>query len=138
MKNAWMPIAVLGLLVFRSAAAQDLSATPKEPLLQKGDGMLVQIEQVGGHIPSYREIVDSDGHIQLPFLGLMPAAGKTVSDLTREMEEAYAAAGLSTNAEVTLQVITHFDPPPEREKLVRSSSSRRPMPVSDIPPVPLE
>ena len=45
--------------------------------LRKGDALLVHIEGLGGGLPEYREIVDSDGQIELPFLGMVAAAGKT-------------------------------------------------------------
>ena len=113
------------------AAAQD--DPPPPDTLRPGDALLVRIENLGGRLPAYREIVDSDGDIELPFLGMMPAAGKSIPALEADMAAAYAAARLASNAAVQIRFITHFDPAPDRATLVRAESPRIPVPAS-LPP----
>ena len=125
-------------LIARTAALVLLSArfagaeTNAVPLL-KGDAILVRIDGVGGGLPEYREIVDSQGHVEVPFLGLMAAEGKIPGALATEMAAAYATAGLSAGASVRITLITHFDPPPDREKLVRIQDPRIPAPAAAPP-----
>lgn len=116
------------------AAAQD--DPPPPDTLRPGDALFVRIENLGGRLPAYREIVDSDGDIELPFLGMMPAAGKSIPALEADMAAAYAAARLASNAAVQIRFITHFDPAPDRASLVRSESPRIPVPAPDafLPP----
>jgi protein involved in polysaccharide export with SLBB domain len=109
--------------VFPAFAGEEEPAAP----LRKGDAILVDIGSLGGGLPAYREIIDSQGNIELPFLGLIPAGGKTPATLEAEMAEAYATARLSTNAIVHITFITHFEPPPARENLVRVQDPRRPV-----------
>lgn len=117
-----------------SAAAQD--DPPPPDTLRPGDALFVRIENLGGRLPAYREIVDSDGDIELPFLGMMPAAGKSIPALEADMAAAYAAARLASNAAVQIRFITHFDPAPDRATLVRAESPRIPVPAPDafLPP----
>lgn len=116
------------------AAAQD--DPPPPDTLRPGDALFVRIENLGGRLPAYREIVDSDGDIELPFLGMMSAAGKSIPSLEADMAAAYAAARLASNAAVRIRFITHFDPAPDRASLVRSESPRIPVPAPDafLPP----
>lgn len=126
--------AAFGLLGagLRPAAAEETG--PAGPL-RKGDALLIRIEGLGHGLPAYREIVDSDGNIKLPFLHLLPAAGKEIPALETEMAAAYAAAGLATNAGVEVTFITHFEPPPNRANLVRIENPRQPVPAANgLPP----
>jgi len=128
---------VLGICIASTSlrAEDEIQPNPLTPL-SKGDAMLIRIENVGGGIPEYREIVDSDGNIKLPFLELLSAVGKTKANLAREIAEAYLVANLSTNTAVQLKVVTHFEPPPDRKTLVRTQDPRRP--VSIPPRAPLQ
>ena len=103
---------------------------PAPAPLQKGDALLVRIENLGGGLPEYREIVDSDGHIEVPFLGFLPVDGKLPDAVAAEMAEAYAKAKLASNAVIRITFVTHFEPPPARATLVRSQDPRRPVPVT--------
>lgn len=128
---------MLSVLLWWSCAltegtAQGLNRNPLAPL-SKGDGLLIRIQNVGGGIPQYREVIDSDGNIKLPFLGLLSAVGKTTNRLSEEMAETYATARLSTNATVQITVVTSFSPPPDRETLVRGDDPRKPVPIEDTP-----
>jgi protein involved in polysaccharide export with SLBB domain len=116
-------------------ADDEFTPNPLTPL-SKGDAMLIRIENVGGGIPKYREIVDSDGNIKLPFLGLMSAVGKTKADLATEIAEAYLTARLSTNTAVQLRIVNHFEPPPDRDTLVRTQDPRRPVSIPAHAPLP--
>jgi protein involved in polysaccharide export with SLBB domain len=111
-----------------SAAAQE---PPLNAPLQKGDALLVRIEGLGGGLPEYREIVDSEGNIEIPFLGFLPAEGKLPAAVAADMTDAYTKAKLATNALVHITVVTHFDPPPARAALVRSQDPRRPVPAGE-------
>lgn len=126
--------AVLLLTFSLSAAAQN--DPPAPDILRPGDALFVRIDRLGGHLPAYREIVDSDGDIELPFLGMMPAAGKSIPALEADMAAAYATARLASNAAVQIRFITHFDPAPDRATLVRAESPRIPVPAPDafLPP----
>lgn len=132
MKKALLFLILASLLWGGSSAAQNPNRNPLAPL-SKGDGLVIQIEHVGGSIPKYREVIDSDGNIKLPFLGLLSAVGKTTKRLSEEMAEAYATARLSTNASIQITVITSFSPPPDRETLVRGNDPRKPVPLEDTP-----
>jgi protein involved in polysaccharide export with SLBB domain len=125
------------LLAARAALGQTLppASEPRDPAtpLRMGDALLVRIDGLGGRLPEYREIVDSDGRIELPFLGFLPAAGKALAEVEAEMAAAYAAAGLASNATARLTFIAHFEPPPDRNNLVRIQDPRRPVPTSDAP-----
>ena len=132
----FLPICAMGMLaVGRVFAAEPEANGP----LCKGDALLIHIEGIGGGLPAYREIVDSDGNIKLPFLQLMAAAGKAIPALEADMAAAYAAAGLATNAVVHITFITHFEPPPARANLVRIENPRRPVPAAEgLPPPPAD
>jgi protein involved in polysaccharide export with SLBB domain len=119
----------------RGVAAEDAA---NADILHKGDAILVRIENMGGGLPEYREIVDSEGQIELPFLGFLAAEGKLPAALEAEMAAAYATAQLSTNAIVHLTFITHFDPPPERKNLIRIQDPRRPVPAAETNATPLK
>lgn len=123
------------LLLLGATAGPALAgeAEPAAPL-RKGDAILVDIGSLGGGLPAYREIIDSQGNIELPYLGFISADGKTPAALEADMVEAYATARLSTNAAVHITFITHFEPPPARETLVRVQDPRRPAPATAPPP----
>ncbi len=122
-----------------SSPAEDESIADATEPLNKGDAILIRIDGVGGGIPTYREIVDADGNIELPYLGFLPADGKLPADLEAEMADAYADARLSTNASAHITYVTHFNPPPDRETLRRSGDPRQPVPApttSEVLPTP--
>ena len=119
----------------RSAPAEDPSSGASSAL-RKGDAVFVCIEGVGGGIPEYREIVDSDGNIELPFLGFHLAEGKSIPSLEAEMAAAYVEANLATTASVRITYATHFEPLPDRANLVRAQDPRRPVPAQTIPSAP--
>jgi protein involved in polysaccharide export with SLBB domain len=114
--------------------AQEETAAPA--ILRPGDALLVRIENLGGGLPEYREIVDAAGQIELPYLGMLDAAGKTLPALQAEMADAYATARLATNATIHITIVTHFEPPPARETLIRSADPRLPVPAADAFPQP--
>lgn len=127
------PILAAGLLfgMLSSAGAE----APRESIsLRKGDALLVRIEGLSGNLPEYREIVDSDGRIELPFLGFMDAADKTIAQVEAEMAAAYVDARLASNITARIQVVTHFDPPPDRANLVRHQDPRQPVPAAEALP----
>ena len=130
-----LPPVRIGLfaLLLGLAAAQ---AQPPDTL-RKGDALLIRIDRVGGGIPEYREIVDSDGQIELPFLGLIAAAGKTPDATAADMAAAYAQAELATQAVVRIEIVTHFEPPPARATLKRAEDPRQPVPAAGVPPAPV-
>lgn len=117
----------LALLLLGGGAAAP-AQTPET--LRKGDALLIRIDRVGGGIPEYREIVDSDGQIEMPFLGFLAAESQTIAAVETQMAASYATARLSTNAAVHISYITHFEPPPPRANLVRIQDPRRPVPAS--------
>ncbi|HPJ57435.1 MAG TPA: polysaccharide biosynthesis/export family protein [Kiritimatiellia bacterium] len=131
---AFLLAAALLMPLCPPASAED--DPPPPDTLRPGDALFVRIDRLGGHLPAYREIVDSDGDIELPFLGMMSAAGKSIPSLEADMAAAYAAARLASNAAVRIRFITHFDPAPDRASLVRSESPRIPVPAPDafLPP----
>lgn len=126
MKRIWLAIVGLGLALAFPSGAQD--APPTE--LHKGDALLIHIEGVGGGLPAYREIVDSAGNIDLPFLGPLAADGKSLATLEAEISTAYTAAQLGDSPVVQITYITHFDPPPERSRLVRIQDPRQPATIA--------
>lgn len=113
-------------------AEEDAPAAVPAPL-NKGDALLIRIEGLGGGLPEYREVVDSDGNIELPFLGFLSADGKLPAALAAEMSAAYSNAKLSATSSVQITFVTHFDPPPSRTNLVRSQDPRRPIPAPGGP-----
>ena len=136
----WSALLLLAAALF--LRAEPLCAADAPPPLRKGDALLVRIEGLGGGLPEYREIVDSDGRVELPFIGFHVAEGKTLPELAAEMAAVYADAGLASNASVQITFATHFDPPPQRSVLIRSKDPRRPVPSDDLsvpaadPPAP--
>ena len=117
----------------RSAPAEDPSSGASSAL-RKGDAVFVCIEGVGGGIPEYREIVDSNGQIELPFLGFHVAEGKSIPALEAEMAAAYSTANIATSASVRINYAAHFEPPPARSTLVRVQDPRRPAPATNAFP----
>lgn len=117
------------------AAAQDPLPSPPAAL-SPGDALLVRIGNVGGGIPPYRDIVDRDGRIEMPFLGFLHVEGQTVAEVEAGMAAAFAEARLSTNAAVRITYVAHFDPPPDRETLIRTQDPRRPVPAGQALPAP--
>ncbi|MDD2240515.1 MAG: polysaccharide biosynthesis/export family protein [Kiritimatiellae bacterium] len=128
-------LALVALLAMPLAAlrAQDATDRPPDAPLHAGDALLIRIDNIGGRLPAYREIIDRDGDIELPFLGMMAADGKSIPALQEEMAAAYNQARLASNATVTITYITHFDPPPDRATLVRAAPPRIPVPAA-LPP----
>ena len=126
------------VLVLLAVAATAFAAddAPAAGPLRPGDALLVRIEGLGGNLPAYREIVDSDGQIELPFLGLIAAAGKTPDATAADMAAAYAQAELATQAVVRIEIVTHFEPPP-RATLKRAEDPRQPVPAAGVPPAPV-
>ena len=127
----------LGLLLFCGVLPCPVpagDAAAEAAPLRKGDALLVRIEGLGGGLPEYREIVDRDGNIEVPFLGFLSADGKTPAAVEAEMAASYAEARLGTTAVVRITLVTHFDPPPERSVLIRSEDPRRPVPAPTAPP----
>lgn len=124
-----LPLLLLANLAALTFPARAQQADPTAPLAA-GDGLLIRIDNLGGHLPQYREIVDSDGHIELPFLGMLAAAGKTIPAVEAEMAAAYARGNLATNAVVTITYITRFSPAPARTNLLRSQDPRLPIPTA--------
>ena len=122
-----VPACCLFALLLGLAAAQ---AQPPDTL-RKGDALLIRIDRVGGGIPEYREIVDSDGQIEMPFLGFLAAESQTIAAVETQMAASYVTARLSTNAAVQITFVTHFDIPPPRSNLVRIQDPRRPVPASE-------
>lgn len=122
-------LCLLSLLALRAGAAEDETNAPA--FLRPGDALLVRIANLGGELPAYREIVDSEGRIELPFLGFFSAEGKTIAAAEAEMAAAYANAKLSTNATVHMEYITHFDTPPDRANLVHIQDPRQPVSASE-------
>ena len=120
--------------VLAAAAAQPPPPPPAPATLSPGDAIFVRISGVGGGLPEYREIVDSDGRIELPYLGLLPAAGKSISVLETEMAAAYAEARLGTAPVVSITYGWPFDPAPDRANLTRAEDPRRPVPAAGVPP----
>jgi protein involved in polysaccharide export with SLBB domain len=135
MNRFFLSAAFLLLCTSFPVAAEDAPEAAPAPL-QKGDAILVRIENMGGGLPEYREIVDSDGNIEMPFLGFLSAEGKFPADIESEMATAYAKAKLATNASVQVTFVTHFDPPPARQTLIRSEDPRRPIPAPAPAPMP--
>lgn len=132
MKLPALLLVLLALAAAACAADDGAAAAPLRP----GDALLVRIDGLGGGLPEYREIVDSDGQIELPFLGLLAATGKTPAAVAAAMAAAYAEAGLATQAVVRIETVAHFDPPPARTNLSRAEDPRRPVPAAAPPPVP--
>ena len=125
--------AALLLCAVPRLASSAAGEPPAPPPLRRGDALLVRIDGVGGGLPEYRDIVDSDGKIEMPFLGLLTAEGTTLAAVEAEISAAYAAARLTTNAAARISLITHFEPPPDRSNLVRIQDPRRPIPAEDLP-----
>jgi len=124
----------LGAALFAGGTpAQPPPAPPPPATLSPGDALLVRIQGMGGGIPEYREVVDSEGCIEIPFVGFLTAAGRTPADVADGMRTAYAAAGLASNAEIRLTYVTHFDPPPP---VPTSYASRIPANLSVPDPTP--
>ncbi len=131
MTSATRPL--LGALLLLCAAPYFAQAEEPPAALRKGDAFFVRIEGIGGGLPEYREIVDSDGKVELPFLGFLPAEGKSISQLESEMAAAYVEARLATNAAVHVTYAVHFEPPPARANLVRVQDPRRPAAAAVLP-----
>lgn len=117
----------------RWARAEDPPSSPPA-ILSRGDALYIRIEGIGDGIPEYREIIDSDGRIELPFIGFHLADGKSIPALEAEMAAAYATANLSTSASVRVVYAAHFEPPPARSNLVRAQDPRRPAPATNAFP----
>lgn len=134
-----IPVLAFALLAAAGSMAPAFAGDETNaPPLKKGDALLVRIEGFGGRLPEYREIVDSAGNIEVPFLGFLSADGKSIPALEAEMAAAYAKARLSSNAAVQVTYVTNFVPPPDRANLVRIEDPRRPVLATNMPPPPLD
>ena len=134
-----MKIRSLALALFAAAGLAGAALADEDPNavpLRKGDALLVRIEGLGGGLPEYREIVDSDGQIELPFLGFLAAEGKLPATVAAEMAAAYSNAGLSASCSARITYVQHFEPPPSRANLVRAQDPRQPVPAPAAPPAP--
>lgn len=121
-----------------AAAAQPPPAPVAAPAtLSPGDALYVRIAGVGGGLPEYREVVDRKGQIELPYLGLIAAAGQSIPALEAAMAAAYAEARLGTNPAVRIGYVWHFEPAPDRADLNRAEDPRRPVPVAGVSPAPV-
>ena len=132
MKPAVCPMICALILCFVTGFSSRAESPPES--LRRGDALLIRIEGIGGGLPEYREIVDSNGQIELPFLGFHIAEGKSIPALEAEMAAAYSTANLSTTASVRVTYATHFEPPPARSTLVRVQDPRRPAPATNAFP----
>ncbi len=118
------------LALAAGAAAQSTPIADPAAPLAKGDAVLISVEGVGQHgIPAFREIVDSDGNILLPFIGLLSATGQTPEALGDAIAAQYVEAQLASDARATVTPVLHFEPAPPRSSLVRSASPRRPVAI---------
>ena len=126
---------ILFLLALATTAQPPPPPTAPETL-RPGDALYVSISGVGGGLPEYREVVDRDGQIELPYLGLIAAAGQSIPALEAAMAAAYVEARLGTNPAVRIGYVWHFEPAPDRADLNRAEDPRRPVPVAGPPPVP--
>ena len=138
-RNHWVVrLILLALLVAPAAtihAQKNFNHAPDAPL-RPGDALLIRIDNFGGRLPAYREIIDRDGDIELPFLGMLAADGKTIPALQEEMAAAYAEARLGAEPAVRISYVRHFEPAPERANLNRAEDPRRPVPAAAPPPPP--
>ena len=134
MKPAVCPMICALFLCFVTGFSSRAESPPES--LRKGDALYIRIEGIGDGIPEYREIIDSDGRIELPFIGFHLADGKSIPALEAEMAAAYATANLSTSASVRVVYAAHFEPPPARSNLVRAQDPRRPAPAQTALPSP--
>ena len=132
MKPIVRPMICALFLCFVAGFSSRAESPPES--LRKGDALFIRIEGIGGGLPEYREIVDSNGQIELPFLGFHIAEGKSIPALEAEMAAAYSTAKLSTTASVRVTYATHFEPPPARSTLVRVQDPRRPAPATNAFP----
>jgi len=129
MKRRLTILATFLAMALGAVAQSTPIADPTAPL-SNGDALLIAVEGVGQHgIPAFREIVDSDGNILLPFIGLLPATGQTPEALGAAIAAQYVEAQLATDARATVTPVLHFDPAPPRSSLVRSASPLRPVAV---------
>jgi protein involved in polysaccharide export with SLBB domain len=130
--RARLPLALAALLglAFAANLRAQLPAQAPPDVLAPGDAMVVRIDNLGGRgLPAYREIVDSEGRIELPYLGMIDAAGKSLPALQEAMAAAYAAARIADEAVVHLTYVARFSPAPARDDLVRAHPARRPAPI---------
>ncbi len=100
-------------------------------VLRKGDALMVKLVGIANNpMPEYREIVDSDGCIELPYLNrYLSVEGLSRNEAASQMADAYRTAGISSNVTVQLTPIFHFEQAPERSSLVRAHGLRVPVPV---------
>ena len=127
---------LLGAALAAGAAEPPPPAAEPPAPLRPGAAQLGRLDGFGGKLPAYREVVDRAGQIELPYLGMVDAAGKSIPAVEAEMAAAYAHARLSTDAVVRLTFIAHFSPAPERSELVRAHETRRPVPAAEAFPLP--
>lgn len=121
------------LLLLPGGAAFGQLHTEQQLPLQKGDGILVRIADLGtGSLPAYREVVDDQGAIEVPYVGLLIVEGLTPRQSAEKMQTTYATAGFATQAQVEITYVTHFEPPPARESLRRNADPRQPTPAVDL------
>jgi len=107
-KTQWLP--VLGLLLIawqwcgcRSSqpvfsevpgvAPAGVADSASDDRIQVGDLVMINFAQVGAPLPSHEERVKEDGTITLPLLGSVPAAGRTPSELWRDLRHRYRKVG---------------------------------------------
>lgn len=86
--------------------AEDLLPEPNPYRLQPGDFVTLQIEDivVPGRPELYERSVDATGHIDIPQIGRIYAAGRTQQELQASIEQAMVDAGIDTNPLVNLSV----------------------------------
>ena len=132
MNPAIRPMICALVLCFVAGFSSRAESPPES--LRRGDALFIRIEGIGGGLPEYREIVDSNGQIELPFLGFHVAEGKSIPALEAEMAAAYSTANIATSASVRINYAAHFEPPPARSTLVRVQDPRRPAPATNAFP----
>ena len=132
MKPIVRPMICALFLCFVAGFSSRAESPPES--LRKGDALFIRIEGLGGNLPEYREIVDSNGQIELPFLGFHVAEGKSIPALEAEMAAAYSTANIATRASERINYAAHFEPPPARSTLVRVQDPRRPAPATNAFP----
>ncbi|HZZ43907.1 MAG TPA: polysaccharide biosynthesis/export family protein [Tepidisphaeraceae bacterium] len=85
---------------------EDLVAHPEDYLISPDDLLTITVSDLvgpGADQVSSRRVTET-GRVSLPMLGQIPAAGRSESDLEKEIQQAYKTAGLIQNAQVSVTV----------------------------------
>ena len=86
-------------------ATTSLAATNTPYLVKNGDALTVIFHGIQSQNAEIQDIVDQNGFISLPFLGKIPAADRSTTQLESEIQQQYVTNGIYKSVTINVVVL---------------------------------